>query len=58
MIDEPEAMKEIHAIRIRQYEEMKGLSFEEKIRYIKKKADEEWNRINNMHVSEETSEYG
>jgi len=58
MIDEPEAMKEIHAIRIRQYNEMKGLSFEEKMKFIKKKADKEWSWINNMRVSEEKSEYG
>ena len=58
MIDEPEAMKEIYAIRIRHHNEMKGLSFEEKMRLFKKKADEEWSRINKMRVSEEKSEYG
>jgi len=63
MIEEPEAMKEIHAIRLALYEKRKGLSFHEKVLAVKKSADEEWERIMGNKkirgmVAEETPDYG
>jgi hypothetical protein len=37
-IDEPEAMRELHEIRVKQYEECKNLSDVDWIEYIRRKA--------------------
>ena len=63
MIEEPKAMKEIHEIRLAIYEKTKGLSLHEKIERMKKRADEEWERIMGKKkapgvVAEETKKYG
>jgi hypothetical protein len=39
-IEEPEAMREIHEIRRKHYEETKNMTAEERLAYIKKKARE------------------
>jgi len=63
MIEEPRAVKDIHDIRIAIYEEMKGLSLHEKFMRIKKRADEEWERIMEKKnvpcmVTEDEENYG
>lgn len=40
MYKEPKAMREIHEIRERMYEEMKNMTNEEKLEYIHKGAEE------------------
>lgn len=40
MYKEPEAMREIHEIRERMYEEMKDMTDKEKLEYIHKAAEE------------------
>ncbi|MDR2972008.1 MAG: hypothetical protein LBU83_08785 [Bacteroidales bacterium] len=37
--DEPSALKEIHAIRLRIYDETKDLTFEERAAYFRKGAE-------------------
>ena len=58
MTEEPEAMQEIHRIRLAIYEETKDLSLHEKLELIKKRAAKEWKRIQGMCVAEEKKEYG
>ncbi|MEW6202723.1 MAG: hypothetical protein AB1546_12150 [bacterium] len=38
--EETEAMREIHEIRRRHYEETKNMTIEERMAYIRKKSDE------------------
>jgi hypothetical protein len=38
--EEPEAMREIHEIRRRHYEETKNMTVEERMSYIRKKSEE------------------
>jgi len=45
MIEEPEAMREIHRIREQMYEEFRGLSIHEIVMKVNERTDKEWERI-------------
>ncbi|MFH1824221.1 MAG: hypothetical protein ABH873_03230 [Candidatus Firestonebacteria bacterium] len=46
MYKEPEAMREIHEIRERMYEETKNMTVKEKVAYIHKAAEEAKKKYN------------
>ena len=62
MIEEPEAMREIHKIREQMYEEFKGLSIHEIVMMVNARTEKEWERIMKRKdappvVAEEKEEY-
>ena len=61
MSKEPTAMKEVHDLRLAIHEKRKGLTLHEKIKRMKKRADEEWKAIWDQDipgmVAEKNGEY-
>ena len=57
MTEEPEAMKEIHRIREKMYEEFKGLSIHEIARKVTESAEREMARIQSLGVAEKKRKY-
>lgn len=53
MFEESKAMKELHEIRAKMYEETKHMSPREKVQYVKEKADkakQDWKPKNKLTV--------